>query len=66
MATLATHPDIERGFIYQLVDLDPDPNNSLKGTKGLINYNLQPKPAFFAVRNMMHIMCRHRQAFCYH
>ena len=57
MVSLATHPDIERGFIYQLVDLDPDPNNSLKGTKGLINYQLQPKLAFYAVRNMMHILC---------
>ena len=30
---------------------------------GLINYNLQPKPAFFAVRNMMHIMCDTNKPF---
>jgi hypothetical protein len=53
----ATDPDIDRGFIYQLIDLDPDPNSSSKGTKGLVNFQLQPKLSFYAVRNMMHILC---------
>ena len=52
-----TDPDIDRGFIYQLIDLDPDPNSSSKGTKGLVNFQLQPKLSFYAVRNMMHILC---------
>ena len=64
MANFATHPDIARGFIYQLVDNHPDPNLvSPPFQMGLINYNLQPKPTYYAVRNMMHIMCDGSQPF---
>ena len=64
MTSFATHADIARGFIYQLVDNYPDPNLASPPLQmGLINYNLQPKPTFFAVRNMMHIMCDKNRPF---
>jgi hypothetical protein len=50
--------NMKRGYIYQLMDDHPDPSKTtLNYHYGLIDYNGNPKPGFFAVRNMMHILC---------
>ena len=64
MVSLATDPDIELVRVHLPAGrFQPDPNNSLKGTKGLISYQLQPKSHFYAVRNMMHILCDNSTPF---
>lgn len=57
MADYARHPDLQRSFIYQLIDHVYDPTYSDAKTKGLIDYNLNRRKSYYAVRNMMHILC---------
>jgi hypothetical protein len=49
--------NMERGYIFQLIDFRPDPGNSISNFHyGLIDYNGNVKPGFYAVRNMMHVL----------
>lgn len=58
MATVVARPDVRRGFIYQLVDDIYDPNfTDGAAHHGLIDFNLQKKPGFYSVRNIMRILC---------
>lgn len=58
MAEFATHSRVRRGFIYQLVDPYHDPDRTRANAHfGLLDHHMQKKRSFYAVRNMMHIMC---------
>lgn len=58
MATFFSRPQIERAYIYQLVDDKPDPGLSVANLHmGLLDNDVQPTPSYYAVRNMMHLMC---------
>lgn len=58
MAAIFTRPIIERAFIYQLVDPGDNPElDSPAMHFGLINNDLMRTPSFYAVRNMMHLLC---------
>jgi hypothetical protein len=61
MAEFATHPDITRGYFYQLIDPVPDPSRSdTTAHFGLMDTRLSKKPSFYATRNLMHVMCDDR------
>jgi hypothetical protein len=48
---------IQRTFIYELADEKPDPHNVTQERHfGLLHYDLTPKPAFLAVRNLISIL----------
>jgi hypothetical protein len=54
----ASFRNMKRGYIYQLMDNDPDPAKTTPNFNyGLIDYNGNVKPGFYAVRNMMHVLC---------
>lgn len=68
MATIAKRNDVERGYIYQLLDpfddsrtMAPSPwQPTYRMTAahfGLMRLDLSKTPAFFAVRNIMRILC---------
>jgi hypothetical protein len=58
MASFVAAPSVERAYIYQLVDPKHDPGRRTTTAQfGLIDYGFRRKPTFYAVRNMMHIMC---------
>ena len=51
-------PQVEKAFIYQLLDAEDDPGMlSNKAHFGLLDYHLNRKPSFYAVRNMMNLLC---------
>jgi hypothetical protein len=57
MAEFSTNPDIKRGYFYELIDVFDDPaKTKMAAHFGLLDYNLNKKPSFYAVRNMMHIL----------
>jgi hypothetical protein len=50
--------NVKRGYIFQLIDYRPDPSNTIQDSNyGLIDYDGKIKPGFYAVRNMMHLLC---------
>jgi hypothetical protein len=58
MAALFARPEIERGFIYQLIDTNP--NSELDDPElhfGLLRNDVSPTMAYHAVRNIMHLLC---------
>lgn len=58
---------IDKVYLYQLVDPYPDPGKTSNGMEyGLIDYNLVRRPAYFAVRSMMAVMCDQKLAFTPH
>jgi hypothetical protein len=58
MAAVFTRPVIERAFIYQLVDAHANPGQDVpQRSMGLIGFDLSRKPAYYAVRNMMQLLC---------
>jgi hypothetical protein len=55
---LPLRPQIAKGFIYQLIDHLDDPDQLERAAHfGLIDYNFNRKPSFYAVRNMLHVLC---------
>ena len=51
-------PQIEKAFIYQLLDQLDDPGKlNNKAHFGLLDYHLNRKPSFYAVKNMMNLLC---------
>jgi hypothetical protein len=55
---VAVRPNVPRAFIYQLVDHIYDPQQlDRQAHFGLVDHDLRRKPSFFAVRNMLHILC---------
>ena len=48
--------NMKRGYIYQLADPLIIPTN-INYNFGLLDYKGNPKPGFYAVRNMMHVLC---------
>lgn len=71
MAYAVLYPRIIRSYFYQLMDDRPDPgkyNHTMHF--GLMNYDLERTPMFYAVRNTMWLMCDNRlgiprQSFSY-
>lgn len=58
MASFISTPGVERAYIYQLIDPDYDPNQKVTTANfGLLDFSVRRKPAFYAVRNTMQIMC---------
>jgi hypothetical protein len=58
MIEFASNPQIERAFFYQLIDDVNDPvNRIMSAHKGLLDYNLHRNQKYYAIRNMMHILC---------
>ena len=58
MAALFARPEVKRGFIYQLIDTDP--NSELDDPEqhfGLLRNDGSPTKAYYAVRNIMHLLC---------
>jgi hypothetical protein len=50
--------NMKRAYMFQLIDFRPDPGKTQPNFNyGLIDYNGNVKPAFYAVRNMMHVLC---------
>jgi hypothetical protein len=50
--------NLKRGYIFQFIDYRPDPSKTVQDSNyGLIDYHGNVKPGFYAVRNMMHILC---------
>lgn len=58
MAISHKRKDISKAYIYQLVDdyYDPD-RKHFDAHHGLISYSMQRTPMYYAVRNIMRIMC---------
>ena len=52
----ASFRNLKRGYIYQLVDPREDPAR-VSDNFGLVDYSGNAKPGFYAVRNMMHVLC---------
>lgn len=51
-------PQVEKAFIYQLLDPENDPGKrSNRAHFGLLDYHLNRKPSFYAVGNMMNLLC---------
>lgn len=58
MAGFNSYASIKKGYIFNLIDYGYDPNKmELNHQYGLLDYSGNVKPAFYAVRNMMHVMC---------
>lgn len=58
LAGFNTYASIKKGYIFDLVDREYDPGKTkVHYNYGLIDYTGNVKPAFYAVRNMMHVMC---------
>ena len=58
MAALFARPEVKRGFIYQLIDTNP--NSELDNPDehfGLLRNDGSPTKAYHAVRNIMHLLC---------
>ena len=58
MAALFARPEVKRGFIYQLIDTNP--NSELDNPDehfGLLRNDGSPTKAYYAVRNIMHLLC---------
>jgi hypothetical protein len=50
---------VPRSYAYELVDEEPDPGfTSQEDHFGLMNYNLTPKPAFTALKNLLAVIGR--------
>ncbi|MBK8174732.1 MAG: hypothetical protein IPK66_05475 [Rhodospirillales bacterium] len=57
LASIFEH-DVKRAYIFQLADHGDDPGNANPQLHfGLIGNDLTRKPSFYAVRNMMQILC---------
>ena len=53
-----SYPGIRRSYLFQMVDFGPDPHKTnFNFNYGLIDYYGHVKPGFYAVRNMMHVLC---------
>ncbi|MBK8176307.1 MAG: hypothetical protein IPK66_13895 [Rhodospirillales bacterium] len=58
MLSSFTNPQIARMFIYQLLDPSDNPAKTITGAHfGLMSYGLERKGRFYAVRNLMHVLC---------
>ena len=58
MAHYATNQQLVRAFYYQLLDDTDEPAFTVNNKHmGLMTYNLQRNPSFYAVRNTMAVMC---------
>lgn len=58
MATFVSTPGIERAYLYQLIDPYYDPGKTTPVSQfGLLDYGMNRRNTFYAVRNMMHVMC---------
>lgn len=58
MATTARYAGLGKAFFYQLIDPYDDPSKSHTNMNfGLLDFSLRREPAFYAVRNTMHVMC---------
>jgi hypothetical protein len=58
IAAIFARPEIERGFIYQLADEKANPAFDDPGLHfGLLRSDVSPTMAYYAVRNMMHLLC---------
>ena len=56
--TYRRRPKVEKAFIYQLLDQVDDPGNlDNKAHFGLLDYHLNRKPSFYAVKNMINLLC---------
>ena len=64
MVSFATHPKVERGYFYNLADLDWDPTKTDRdGWIGMLDNHLNRRPHFYAVRNTMWVMCDNKLRF---
>jgi hypothetical protein len=56
LAGFSSFRNMKRGYIYALFDFGHN-RNIPNSNYGLIDYNGNVKPGFYAVRNMMHVLC---------
>lgn len=64
MVAFATHPKVDRGYFYNLVDVAWDPTRvNTDAWYGMLDNRLNRRPHFYAVRNTMWVMCDNRLRF---
>lgn len=56
VAALFAHSEVRRGYIYDLIDAKSEPDNPGYNF-GLIHADGTPTKAYYAIRNLMHMLC---------